>query len=119
MERVFVLQSRRILALLGGALVVADVASCIPRVNCEALCKRTLSCQVTFGNRDDPDGLKVASGERSPQAACSLGCQESAAVTVASAGCVDEVTITQDPLQCQDDVLRCLQSAAPSDGEGE
>ncbi len=77
-------------------------------VDCDALCARTLACEVTFGPADDPDGAKVVSGERSDAESCALGCAESPTVNVDNAACVDQLEISSDPALCQDAVLRCL-----------
>lgn len=77
-------------------------------VDCDALCARTLACEVTFGPSDDPDGEKIVAGVRTDAESCALGCGESPTVNVENATCVDNLEITGDPTLCQDDVLRCL-----------
>lgn len=79
-----------------------------PGVDCEALCQRTLACEVTFAPSDDPDEQKVDSGERTELESCARGCEESPTVTVDSASCVDTVEVTGDPAQCQPAVVECL-----------
>jgi hypothetical protein len=83
-------------------------AACTPDIDCDALCARTLACEVTFGPSDDPDGARIASGERSDAESCALGCEESPRVTVDNARCIDELTITDDPASCQNGVMECL-----------
>ena len=81
-----------------------------PSVDCDALCARTLACEVTFAPSDDPEELKVASGERSEEESCALGCGESPVVTVEHASCVDGLDIVVgDPGACQNDVLTCVE----------
>jgi hypothetical protein len=87
--------------------VALGAAGC-PSVDCEALCQRTLACEVTFAPSDDPDELKVDTGERTALQSCALGCEESPTVTVESASCIDELEITGDPAQCQPGVVDCL-----------
>lgn len=97
---------------------VAALAGCpSASVDCDALCARTLACEVTFGPADDPDGAKIIAGERTDAESCALGCAESPTVTVDNALCVDGLEITSDPALCQDDVLRCLQLEATVDGD--
>ena len=88
--------------LLGGGCGEAEV-------NCENLCIRTLACEVTFGPSDDPEGALIASGERTAEQSCALGCEENPAVTPESALCVDEVTNADtNPATCQPPVLECF-----------
>lgn len=100
----------RLVAAVALALVpFALTAACGPSVNCENLCTRTLRCQVTFAPRDDLNGDKVDSGERTAEESCALGCADQPAVTPESATCVDEATdASQDPTVCQDTVLACF-----------
>ena len=97
--------SRR--ALAAASLFAVAGPGCGPRVDCEKLCARTLACEVTFAAPDDPDGEKLASGERTDEEACAIGCEESTYVTVDGARCVDGVD-TSDPEACQPEVLDCL-----------
>jgi len=87
--------------------VALGAAGC-PSVDCEALCQRTLACEVTFAPSDDADELKVDNRERPALESCAHGCQESPTVTVESASCIDELEITGDPAQCQPGVVDCL-----------
>ncbi len=88
---------------------VTLAASCGSGVNCENLCTRTLLCQVTFAPKDDLEGAKVASGERTAAESCALGCADQPAVTTESAQCVDDATdADQDPATCQGAVLACF-----------
>lgn len=89
------------------AVAMAGASGC-PSVDCEALCQRTLACEITFAPSDDPDEQKVESGERTELASCALGCEESPTVTVESAACVDGVEITADPAACQLPIAECL-----------
>ncbi len=98
---------KRIVALLGLQPLVFGVA-CAPDVDCVALCKRTLACEVTFGPSDDPEGQKIASNERTDEESCVVGCEESPHVTPQSAGCIDDLAIPSDPAQCQPQVMECL-----------
>lgn len=96
---------RRLPALL--VPIALGAAGC-PSVDCEALCQRTLACEVTFAPTDDPDELQVDSGARTALESCALGCQESPTVTVESASCIDALEISGDPAQCQPGVIDCL-----------
>ena len=89
-------------------VVTASTVACEPAIDCNALCARTLACEVTFGPSDDPSGEKVKSGERSDAESCRVGCEESPRVTVDNARCIDGLTISSDPAQCQGDVMACL-----------
>ena len=93
-----------------AAAQAAGVATgCGGEVNCENLCTRTLTCEVTFAPSDDLEGAKIVSGERTDEQSCALGCAENPAVTTESAQCVDEVTnASQDPVVCQRQVLDCF-----------
>lgn len=97
--------NRRLSALL--VPVALGAAGC-PSVDCEALCQRTLACEVTFAPSDDPDEQKVDNGDRTALESCALGCQESPTVTIDSASCIDELEVTGDPAQCQPGVVGCL-----------
>ncbi len=81
--------------------------ACGPTVDCEALCNRTLACEVTFVAPDDPDDEKIASGERTELRSCAFGCEASPLVDVDSARCIDQVEVG-DPNECQAPVLDCL-----------
>ena len=99
--------------LVPGAVLVLTCAfsagsSCAPSIDCEALCARTLACEVTFGPSDDPDGSRLAAGERTDAESCAIGCEESPRVTVDNARCIDALEITTDPAQCQPQVMECL-----------
>jgi len=94
------------LTIFFASLAVGACSS--PVVDCDALCARTLACEVTFGPADDPDGEKIVAGERTDAESCALGCEESPTVNVDNATCVDGLEIGSDPAACQDDVLRCL-----------
>lgn len=84
-------------------------AACGEKVNCANLCTRTLACEVTFAPSDDLEGAKIASGERTDEESCALGCEENPAVTPESATCVDGVTdASTDPVVCQPQVLECF-----------
>ena len=109
-------------AILSAGAAFLLPTACGGSVDCEALCTRTLACEVAFAPSDDPDELKVEAGERSELDSCTLGCEESPTVTVESAGCVDEVEIGTDPSTCQDPVLTCLgleEAVKANDGVGE
>lgn len=97
-------------SLVFPALLVSSlpIAACGPRVDCEALCARTLACEVTFQPPDDPSERKVQSGERSELESCTLGCEAHPAVTVDNARCIDELEVG-DASVCQDQVLACLE----------
>jgi hypothetical protein len=83
-------------------------------VNCDALCTRTILCEVDFAPSDDPNKEKVLSGERTEQESCVIGCEENPAVTPDSARCVDQVTdASQDPAVCRDQVLACFEIPPP------
>ena len=86
--------------------------SCAPSIDCDALCARTLACEVTFGPSDDPDGTKNENRERTDEESCREGCEESPRVTVDNARCIDGLEITSDPAQCQVQVMECLGLAA-------
>jgi hypothetical protein len=77
-------------------------------VDCEALCQRTLACEVTFAPSDDPAEELVARGDRTALQSCVLGCSESPTVTLESAACIDDLTIGGDPAECQPGVVTCL-----------
>jgi hypothetical protein len=94
--------------LIVGLLAASASTSCAPSIDCDALCARTLACEVTFGPSDDPNGDKIDSGERSDEESCRLGCEESPRVTVDNARCIDALEITSDPAQCQPQVMECL-----------
>ncbi len=98
------------LAHLPLALVVVagTFASACSSVDCEALCRRTLACQVAFAPADDPDEQKILTGQRSEIESCRLGCEESPTVTVDAADCIDGVPPADDVDQCQAPILRCL-----------
>ena len=106
-------------------VAAAGLSGC-QHVDCEALCQRTLACEVSFAPSDDPSEERVELGERTSLQSCALGCEESPTVTVESASCVDELDIGGDPAQCQADVLTCfgLQEVLdrtdqdPADGDG-
>ncbi len=110
------------LALVSALLVPLAAQTACSSVDCEALCQRTLACEITFAPGDDPNGQLVDSGERSALESCALGCAESPTVTVESAACVDGVEINGDPALCQRPVAECLGVAAALDdnaaGEG-
>jgi hypothetical protein len=93
-------------ALAGLALVA--LAGCGPSVDCALLCDRTLECQVTFDAPDDPDASRVASGERTEEESCVLGCEASPVVTVERALCIDDLEVGE-PATCQEEVLACLE----------
>ena len=97
-----------LVAGVAGFVGPIGAAGCAPTINCEALCARTLACEVTFGPSDDPDGSRIASGERSDEQSCAIGCEESPRVTVDNARCIDSLEITADPGQCQPEVMECL-----------
>lgn len=97
----------RICLLFLLAVAGLGAAGC-PSVDCEALCQRTLACEITFAPSDDPDEQKVDSGERTELASCALGCEESPTVTVESAACVDGVEVTGNPAACQLPIAECL-----------
>jgi hypothetical protein len=99
---------RPALLLCAAAFCASTATSCAPAIDCEALCARTLACEVTFGPSDDPDGAKIKSGERSDDESCAIGCEESPRVTVDNARCIDALEITSDPAQCQAQVMECL-----------
>lgn len=100
---------RYVVAIAVGGLWVLGAVGCGPSVNCENLCNRTLTCQVTFAPKDDLDGAKIDSGERTVAESCALGCADQPAVTPETAQCIDEATdASQDPAVCQDTVLACL-----------
>ena len=101
------LPRRRWLLTPTMAVAALTMTGC-PSVDCDALCQRTLACEVTFAPGDDPDEVQIASGARSEQESCSLGCAESPTVTVEAARCVDAVEITGDAAQCQPLVIDCL-----------
>lgn len=92
---------------MAGTLASVWLSGC-PSVDCEALCQRTLACEVAFAPGDDPDEQQVVSGERTPLESCALGCEESPTVNVDSAACIDAIEITGDPAQCQGPVVDCL-----------
>jgi hypothetical protein len=95
--------------LVAGVVVALAVsAGCEPAIDCNALCARTLACEVTFGPSDDPDGSRVQSGERTDAESCALGCEESPRVTVDNARCIDSLAITGDAAACQPQVMECL-----------
>jgi hypothetical protein len=102
----------RVVSNLVGAGVVCGAVygftACAPTIDCEALCARTLACEVTFGPSDDPDGSRLAAGERTDDESCVIGCAESPRVTVDNARCIDELEITTDPAGCQAQVMECL-----------
>jgi hypothetical protein len=77
-------------------------------VDCEAVCQRTLACEVTFAPLDDPAEERVARGDRTALQSCTLGCSDSPTVTPESAACIDDLTIGGDPAQCQSGVVTCL-----------
>jgi hypothetical protein len=104
--------SVRVFLATCGAVVCAALG-CGPTVDCEALCRRTLACEVEFTAPDDPTGAQVASGERSELESCTLGCEASSLVTVESASCIDGLD-TRDAASCQGEVLACL--GADDDG---
>ena len=97
----------RALGLLASLLWLPVLSSCGPHVDCDALCARTLACEVTFAASDDPTGAKIKSGERTDAQSCALGCEANPVVTVDSARCVDAVTIT-DAAACQVPVKTCF-----------
>jgi hypothetical protein len=97
----------RALAPLASLLLLPLLSSCGPHVDCDALCARTLACEVTFAASDDPTGAKIKSGERTDAQACAIGCNENPVVTVDTARCVDAVTIT-DAATCQEPVKTCF-----------
>ncbi len=99
-------------ALLSICFLVAG-AGCGESVDCDALCARTLRCEVSFAAEDDPEGAKVKSGLRTDAESCALGCAESPYVNVESAKCIDGVT-EFDPPVCQPQVLDCLGYTAGS-----
>jgi hypothetical protein len=86
---------------------VVGVSACGPTIDCEAVCRRTLLCEVDFTAPDDPQGRRVRSGERSELESCTLGCQSSSLVTVESVTCLDGID-TRDASTCQGEVLLCL-----------
>ena len=89
--------------------VVVAGASCGEQVSCVNLCEHTLACEVTFAPRDDLDGRRITSGERTDAEDCRLGCEENPAVTPKSAKCVDaETAKSTDPAVCQRPVLACF-----------
>jgi len=98
--------NRRVLSLCLTTLFVG-VGGCGPSVDCEALCARTLACEVTFDAPDDVDGTLIESGERTEEEACVLGCQGHPVVTVENATCVDGLD-TRDPSVCQSQTLQCF-----------
>jgi hypothetical protein len=98
---------RAVLATLAAAAQLLAVG-CGPTVDCELLCQRTLACEVTFEAPDDPDEQRVASGERTEQESCMLGCQASPLVDVDTARCIDDLD-TRDANVCQAQVLSCLE----------
>ena len=101
---VSVVKKTLLLSLASSSLL----ASCGPSVDCEALCRRTLACEVTFDAPDDPSGSLIQSGERTDLEACTLGCEDHPLVTVERAGCVDQLD-TSDANVCQRQVLACLE----------
>jgi hypothetical protein len=101
------LPRRRWLLTTTMATAALTMTGC-PSVDCEALCQRTLACEVTFAPSDDPDEVQVASGARSELESCALGCAESPTVTVEAAACVDGVEITGNAALCQPPVIDCL-----------
>jgi hypothetical protein len=105
------------LALVLVALAPFAGLSACSSVDCEALCQRTLACEITFAPADDPDGQLVDSGQRTQNESCALGCAESPTVTVESAACVDAVEISGDPATCQRPVAECLGVAAALDDD--
>ncbi len=96
------------------------------QVDCEALCQRTLACEVSFAPSDDPSEERVERGERTALQSCARGCEESPTVTVESASCIDELEIGGDPAQCQTAVATCLgveealdrSDQGPANGDG-
>jgi len=97
-----------VVSLVAGLVATVGpvgAVGCAPSIDCDALCARTLACEVTFGPSDDPDGAKIASGERTDEQSCAIGCEESPRVTVDNARCIDALEITTDPAQCQPDVM--------------
>jgi hypothetical protein len=108
---------RRFALVVASTVVAGGVGSCTPEVDCNALCARTLACEVTFGPSDDPDGERIASGERTDAESCALGCEESPRVTVENARCIDGLQITDDAGACQPQVMECLglASEVPAD----
>jgi len=104
-----------LLPLLAAA--VLGTTGC-PSVDCEALCEKTLACEVTFAPSDDPDEQRVDSGERTELESCAIGCQESPTVTVESAACIDEVEVGADPATCQAPIATCLGIEAALDDTG-
>jgi hypothetical protein len=90
-------------------VVTAAIGGCGSQVDCAALCQHTLACEVTFATSDDPDGSRIASGERTDVEDCRAGCEENPVVTVESAQCVDaETAKSTDPDVCQKPVLHCF-----------
>lgn len=99
----------RFLAAAAFVVVTSALGCGGAEVNCENLCVRTLACEVTFAPSDDLEGALIASGERTDEQACALGCAENPAVTAESALCVDEVTNADtNPATCQPRVLECF-----------
>ncbi len=90
-----------------GIFSIFALTGCGPDVDCEALCNRTMACEVIFDAPDDLDGEKIASGERTELEACTLGCQDHPLVTVENATCVDGLD-TRDPSVCQSQTLQCF-----------
>jgi len=106
--------ARPLVVSLATVVALSTTIACEATVDCESLCARTLACDVEFTAPDDPDGDKVASGERSELESCVLGCEVSPLVTLESASCVDGLD-TSDPATCQGEVLDCLGASEEGD----
>jgi hypothetical protein len=91
------------LLLLNGV----SCAGCEPPVDCEALCSKSLACEVTFDAPDDPIDAKIESGERTELESCVMGCNDSSLVTQESAQCIEDLE-SENAAVCQQQVLDCL-----------
>ena len=96
-----------LLQALLPALLCGALAGCGETVDCEALCVRTLKCNVSFQPSDDPDRSKVVVGDRTEQESCEVGCLENEVVTVEAGLCIENVPIL-DGQTCQQEMLNCL-----------
>ena len=107
-QRIHRLVRRASWAMVGLTGPLAATSGCGNTIDCEALCARTLACEVTFDAPDDPSGQKIEDGTRTDENGCLLGCEAHPLVNETSAACIDGLD-TRDPSVCQDEVLACFE----------